>query len=319
MKKVVIDCDPGVDDAFALQFLLNSKSVEVLAITTVRGNCNPRQGAINAVRLLEANNIDVPVYIGQSRNFLPGPVQTPDGTFHGKDGFGDVLETKERTFPTQSAPDALVKIFNEQKDVDLIAIGPLTNLAVAFSLDFDLPKKIKSLTIMGGNMLGIGNNFQFTSEFNFFGDPEAAKCVLDNFPQHCPTTVSTWECCCFNAFPASIIPGPDSKTNVSKLLHAISRVYEQNKTDKSISAIYTRFDKEGTFQPDLLASIVYLYPEMVIEKESFSCTVELDGKYTRSMMIVDRLKSLLPNNAPVTLPIKFDMEKVLQLPEMKFE
>ena len=60
--------------------------------------------------------------LGQSRNFLPGPVQTPDGTFHGKDGFGDVLETKERTFPTQSAPEALVKIFNEQKGIGSIQL-----------------------------------------------------------------------------------------------------------------------------------------------------------------------------------------------------
>ena len=81
----------------------------------MRGNCNPRQGAINATRLLEANNLDIPVYIGQTRNLLPGPVSTPDGTFHGQDGFGDVLETKEYSFPTQSASEALVKIFNDQK------------------------------------------------------------------------------------------------------------------------------------------------------------------------------------------------------------
>ena len=56
---------------------------------------------------------------GQTRNFLPGPVQTPDGTFHGKDGFGDVLETKNYMFPEETAPNALVRIFNEQKGIVL--------------------------------------------------------------------------------------------------------------------------------------------------------------------------------------------------------
>ena len=203
-RKIVLDCDPGVDDAFALQFLLNSSSyVELIAILTGTGNCKAEQGARNACRLLHVNNRrDVPVYVGQS-----GPIieqQTEEThkeyfhlmkrrlssfAFHGSDGFGDTPDMSptfdETDFtPLRSDMSAglkLIQLANEHpNELDVIAIGPLTNLATAVKLDSKLPSKLRSLTIMGGNMNGIGN-MHVVGEFNFYADPEAAKIVLDEY------------------------------------------------------------------------------------------------------------------------------------------
>lgn len=202
-RKIVLDCDPGVDDAFAIQFLLNSSShIDLVAILTSTGNCKAEQGARNACRLLHVNKRrDVPVFIGQ-----PGPIMKPltetrkeyfhlmkrrlsSFAFHGRDGFGDrpdMSPTLDETdfAPLQSDITAalkLVQLANEHRnELDVIAIGPLTNLAAAVKLDPGLPGKLRSLVIMGGNMNGIGN-MHVVGEFNFYADPEGAKIVLDEY------------------------------------------------------------------------------------------------------------------------------------------
>lgn len=212
-RKIVLDCDPGVDDAFAIQFLLNSSPhIELVAILTGTGNCKAEQGARNACRLLHVNKRrDVPVYIGQ-----PGPLMKPltetnkeyfhlmkrrlsSFAFHGRDGFGDkpdMSPTLEETDFTPlktdiPAPLKLIQLANEYRDqLDVIAIGPLTNLAAAVKLDHALPGKLRSLTIMGGNMNGIGN-MHVVGEFNFYADPEGAKIVLDEYTQLVSSTLVT--------------------------------------------------------------------------------------------------------------------------------
>merc|ERR1719427_572083 len=205
------------------------------------------------------------------------------------------------------------------------AIGPLTNLAVAYQLDPQIASKIASLTIMGGNMLGIGNVGDFTSEFNFYGDPESAKIVLDKYSQQCPVSVVTWEATSMNTFSSSLLSRSDSINASGRLLNQIKQHSLNNYCmDKDGNTVedsvivgksFVDFKKEGAVLCDLLAAIYCLYPETATVVERFPCTVELDGKYTRAMMIVDRQKSLLPNNDSVILPIRFNMKMIENLSE----
>jgi len=159
-------------------------------------------------------------------------------------------------------------------------------------------------------------------EFNFNSDPEAAKLVLDQFPTKCTSSLITWESTVMNTLPSSIISEETkNKSKLGFLLYMIKQHSVKAFGDEdamSFSQYHHLFQNTGLVLCDLLAAIYFLYPEVVTKSESFPCTVELGGRYTRSMVIVDRLKSLLPNNKPITLPIHFDIEAISELEEMKF-
>jgi len=176
-------------------------------------------------------------------------------------------------------------------------------------------------------MLGIGNCGEYAGEFNFYGDSESAKIVLDKYSQQCPVSVVTWEATRLNLFPTSTLSQPDSVNAAGRLLHqihqhAIKNYCEKDKDGNPIeeqsSNQYHQFPNTGLAICDLIAAIYCLYPETATIVERFPCTVELDGKYTRSMMVVDRQRTILPNNNEIDLPVRFDMDKIFKLPEMNF-
>ena len=138
--------------------------MNVVAITTVKGNSMPDQGKLNALRLLEANGKNIPVYQGQLRPYIPDIVLTSSSQYHGLDGFGDCPDAiptldsakSKMNKDTESAVNALIRLSKEYESIELMAIGPLTNLALAFSIDPELPSRFDRLTLMGGNLHGHG-------------------------------------------------------------------------------------------------------------------------------------------------------------------
>ncbi|BBY46666.1 hypothetical protein MARA_00960 (plasmid) [Mycolicibacterium arabiense] len=148
---VVVDTDTGLDDAHALLYLLAQPDIEIKGVTAVFGNTTVRQAARNAATVLEvAGRTDVPVYLGAA-----GPLQGDaviDTVWHGEDGLGDRgLSTSIPHIQAESAADFLVRIANAHPQrVDLLAIGPLTNLALALELDPEILCKLRSVVIMGG-------------------------------------------------------------------------------------------------------------------------------------------------------------------------
>jgi len=150
-QRVVVDTDTGLDDAHAMLYLLAQPDVEVIGITTVYGNTSVQQAARNAATVLDvAGCHEVPVYLGAA-----GPLQgeaTIDAVWHGLDGLGDRgLPGPAPPAQRESAADYLVRIANEHPGrVDLLMIGPLTNLAMALDVDDDLLLKFRSVVIMGG-------------------------------------------------------------------------------------------------------------------------------------------------------------------------
>ena len=178
--KLIIDTDPGTDDAVAILIALaHFTDDELLGITTVAGNVDLQQATQNALYTVELCNKCIPVYKGSS-----GPIKRILETskfFHGKDGLGDtgpyIPKLKEQK---ENAINKIVSLINSNpNEIEIIAIGPLTNIAKVFDKDPSTINKLKSLYIMGGIGEGKGN-ITHHAEFNFWVDPDAADVVLNS-------------------------------------------------------------------------------------------------------------------------------------------
>ena len=170
---MLIDCDPGLDDAIAL--LTAAHLTDLVGITTVNGNVGIDRTTHNALAVAQVAGLDVPVHRGAARPFVNDPV---DARYvHGHSGIGTV-KVPEVTRDIDS-DDAITFILDTARSVDglqLVAIGPLTNIALAVQADPSLPDRLGGFTIMGG--AAAGGNTTATAEFNIWADPEAADIVF---------------------------------------------------------------------------------------------------------------------------------------------
>ncbi len=172
---VILDCDPGVDDAIAFLLARQLPQLNVLAITSVAGNVGLEHTTYNALGLVEFLDWDVPVYQGASGPIFRKRVEA--SSVHGANGMAGFDLPHSRTTAAMPAWDAIHHIaLQQQGELELIAIGPLTNLAMAFLKYADLPGLIKRIVIMGG-ATAAGNTTP-AAEFNIYADPEAADIVF---------------------------------------------------------------------------------------------------------------------------------------------
>ena len=177
-KPVIIDCDPGIDDAAALFMALASDRLDVLALTTVFGNVGLNQTTINALKILEVSgNGHIPVYKGVGRTFdfkIPANAKH----IHGDDGLGDAsIPEPSITHKEKHAVNATVDIANNYGGkITYLALGRLTNLALAISLDPNLIDLISEVVVMGGAIHQPGNATPVSSA-NLYGDVIAASVV----------------------------------------------------------------------------------------------------------------------------------------------
>jgi purine nucleosidase len=179
-RPLYLDCDTGIDDSMALAYLLNSPQVELVAVGTVSGNTSARQAAQNTLALLRlAGREDVPVFVG-AHDPLGGTFGGGVPHIHGHNGIGDiVVEPSRRAADARSAAEALVELAHQYPgELEIVTIGPLTNVALALELDPELPHLVKSVTTMGGAALVPGNVTTF-AEANIWNDPEAANRTLN--------------------------------------------------------------------------------------------------------------------------------------------
>lgn len=174
---VVIDCDPGVDDTFALLLALSSPRLEVRAITSVSGNMPIELTTGNALRIVSFAGVQVPVSRGCSQP-LYREAMSHSELFHGKNGLGNAeLADTHRTVTGEIAVETLHReLVAADGQLQVIALGPLTNIAFLLKLYPEVKSKIAHLTIMGGSR-NKGNITQH-AEFNFYCDGEAADIVL---------------------------------------------------------------------------------------------------------------------------------------------
>lgn len=174
---VVLDMDPGVDDALALMMALNSPELEVLAVCTVSGNVPIEVATNNGISILGMlGRLDIPVYRGAERPLKRESVHAAE--VHGSGGLGDTELPIPDVEPSGSVTEFLGKILSERPgEVTVIAVGPLTNLARAESKRRGILQKAKQLVVMGGSIREPGN-VSPTAEFNFYADPDAARAVV---------------------------------------------------------------------------------------------------------------------------------------------
>ena len=178
MNGVIIDCDPGIDDALALLLACASPEIELIGVTAVSGNRSVETTACNAGRILDAaGRRHVPVFIGCERPVACHPPRW--NLFHGEDGLGGVSLPIERSPAGQHATDYITRTLleSEPNSVVIVALGPLTNLASAEIKHPGLLKRAASLLVMGGAAFCPGN-ITPTAEFNFHSDALAAHIVL---------------------------------------------------------------------------------------------------------------------------------------------
>jgi len=176
-RKIIIDCDPGIDDALAIFMALASKKLEVLGITTVAGNVGIDTVTRNALSLVSIAGFQIPVCRGAAGPFLIKR-ETGGARIHGENGVGDVL-LPQPSFDedSRSAADFINEMAGKYEgELELVVIGPLTNIAAALGRYPDLSKKIKGLIMMGG-AAGFGNVTP-AAEFNIYADPHAAAAVF---------------------------------------------------------------------------------------------------------------------------------------------
>jgi len=175
----VLDCDTGIDDALALGYLLADNADALVAVTTVFGNVSVGQATQNTLDLLAiAGHADIPVHVGAASS-LDGVFSGSAHRVHGANGFGGVELTRSSVGASgESAPAAIVRLAHEHAGhLVIIAIGPLTNLAIALSMDPSIAELIDQVVIMGGAVLHPGNATP-VGEANIWHDPEAAQRVF---------------------------------------------------------------------------------------------------------------------------------------------
>ncbi|WP_347819924.1 nucleoside hydrolase [uncultured Planktomarina sp.] len=176
--KLIIDTDPGIDDAMAIFYAISSPEIDLLGLTTVFGNVTTPKATRNALYLLEQVGIEIPVAEGLHRPRVLPPFP-PTSAVHGVEGFGTLdVPAPQRHALAETAPEYLVRMARAHRgELLLCPIGPLTNIAAAMELDSSFCSNLKGMVVMGGS-LRAGGNITPAAEANFYHDPHAADYVL---------------------------------------------------------------------------------------------------------------------------------------------
>lgn len=177
-RKVIIDCDPGIDDSLAILLALNSPELEVLGLTICSGNVPATLGAKNALKALQmCQRLDIPVYVGEEVP-LERELVTAQDT-HGEDGVGENFYEDVDAKIHYGGVDFIIDTLKNNKDVSIIALGPLTNIAKALMKDKKAFDNLDEFISMGG-AFRIHGNCSPVAEFNYWVDPHGADYVYKN-------------------------------------------------------------------------------------------------------------------------------------------
>jgi inosine-uridine nucleoside N-ribohydrolase len=289
--KVILDCDPGHDDAFAIMFA--AKHCELLGITSVSGNVGLPLTTHNALLMTQLLNIDVPVHAGAAGPLIGMAYHAPD--IHGKTGLGGPkLPKLTRALASNNAVQFIINTVRNVDDVWLIAVGPLTNVALAIRQAPDIVKRIKGISVMGGSN-SFGNRTP-AAEFNIYADPEAAHVVFSSGAQMMMCGLNLTHQ--FKLGKAEVTAMQKMKNN------SVARFYGEL-LEFFLGTYSQRFGVLEAPMHDVCAVLAVTHPEM-IHFEPRHVDVELRGEHTRGMTLVDERdfqNVSLEHNAQVGLSI----------------
>jgi purine nucleosidase len=275
-RRVIIDTDPGTDDAMAIMLALNSPEFKVEALTVVPGNVVAEQGLENALKIVSlANRCDIPVAAG-ARHPLNQKLITAE-LWHGKNGLADIeLPASKCKADPRFGPDLLIELVHKYPhEITLIPVGPLTNIALAVSKDPSIAPLVKEVVIMGGSISG--GNVNAAAEANIYNDPEAAAIVFKaGWPSLTMVGSDIGERTLFTQHQLEQLqsaPGPQSD-----FIAAIA---------KYLLGLAQKFGDVGTAMYDPLAVGVALDPS-IVTTEAMHVDVETRGEFTRGETVANR-------------------------------
>ncbi len=284
-KKVILDTDPGTDDALAMLLAFNSPELRVEAITVVAGNMTADAGLENALKIASlAGRCDVPVAKGAIRPLLQ---ELNTGKFwNGANGLGGAeLPATKCKASAEFAPDLIIQLVHKYPhQITLIPVGPLTNIAIAVAKDPAIVPLVKEVVLMGGGITG--GNVTAVSEYNIHSDPEAAAIV-------------------FNAgWPITMV-GLDVTEITLVTDEDVARLESKPGPETTFAAAVARF-QIGTYQGtgifhggavhDALA-VGQVIDATILKTQDMRVDIETDGKFTRGMTVANR-KNAIERNVP---------------------
>jgi inosine-uridine nucleoside N-ribohydrolase len=276
--RVIIDADPGTDDALAILLALNSPELRVEAVTVVAGNVTEPQGLENALKLVSlAGRPDIPVAAGAQRPLLQTLVTAES---HGADGLGDVSLPPARCRPdSRFGPDLIVELVHRYPhEVTLVPLGPLTNIALALSKDPSIAGLVKEVVLMGGAISG--GNVDAVAEFNVYVDPDAAQIVFQG------------------GWPLTMVGLEIGRKALFTRAHlAELRKTRGPQTDFAAGVLEYRVglgEKDGAegatlYDPTAMSAVI---DRTLITTQFLHVDVELRGEFTRAQTVANRQNAL---------------------------
>lgn len=287
-RKILIDCDPGFDDAIAITASHKIEEVDIIGLTVTVGNASLKNTSRNALNLLDTLGWNIPVALGASKPLVRDHVFADEKT-----GIGNVkLSPSINKFHTKNASDFIYECAKKYEgDLEILAIAPMTNIAMALTKYPDLKDKIKSITVMGGTS-GKGN-IRPWAEFNVYLDPHAADVVLKS------------------GIPITMV-GLDVTNQASIMTEDIDYFKGLNTIHGDLigdllQAIYDReclFEENTVFVHDLVALYSMIYPENIRTKKF---KVHIDkGEENPGMLILD-YRDVPPEEKNVNISIAIDV------------
>jgi len=271
---VIMDCDPGHDDAIALIMAFASEKLDVRAVTTSAGNQTPEKTLNNALRILDYIGVDVPVAQGAKRPLLRELEVAPE--VHGESGLeGPEIPDAVSKPVDMTAIDLMRKVIMESDEkITLIPTGPLTNIAMLFLAYPEVKEKIEQISLMGG--AAYGGNWTPAAEFNILVDPEAAKIVYDS---GLPIIMAG-----LDATHKAII----QKEEVEELrsLNTKVGIFVAELLDFFVKFHDEVWNMEGSPLHDPCA-VAYLIAPEIFQWEQYAVSIETQGEFTTGMTVVD--------------------------------
>jgi purine nucleosidase len=277
-RNILIDTDTASDDAVALIMALRSPEVRVLAITVVAGNVGLQQGTANALYTVELCASQAPVFSGAAAPLIR---QLEDASwFHGRDGLGDrgygpSALTPEKEF----AVDAMVRVIEANPGIEVITLGPLTNLALALRQSPGLAANVSRCVVMGGAPCCEGN-VSPAAEYNFWVDPEAARVVLRS---QLPIELVGWQL----SRGEAVVNGHEIEEILA--LGTSFGDFAIHANDTARQAYLTQTGEVGIALPDPTAMAILLNPAISLVSTENYMDVQTDSGITRGMSVIDKL------------------------------
>ena len=272
---LLIDTDPGVDDSLALLMAFNDPRHHVVGLSIAAGNVGLSHTVANALKLCEVAGVDVPVFAGCASPLVH---EAEDAAHvHGSDGFGDTgYAPATAQAQAEHAALAILRLSHAHAGrLLLVALGPLTNIALALRLDPSLPQRIARLVVMGGAVTAHGN-ITPAAEFNIAFDPEAAHVVFGAFPR---IDLADWEATLAHGLlHDDVVAWLRADSPRARFYDSISRMTRQSSADR-----------RGAYwhSADALAMAFALQPDAAVHLEERPVAVELEGRLTRGATVVD--------------------------------